>query len=311
MAHETRIDVQKRRAHRAGEGEVRLPARSCHIRRRLCRAVEVIKENAASAARLVAVLQVKILLAPGFVARIVGHPGVRLARPLHGGVEADCVRVVLGAAAVEHRRQVRPAAKPGARGDDKAGVHVHGGHMGVPWMRDQRNARGPEARVFIRARNLLGEFRRECAEHGRGVDAGFLKHPAMQHGHRAAAAGRAAVVAAAPGFAGENTGGGRRAGCKRAGRVALKRLKGGNQPALQRLEPAARPRLAPLNFSAWHVCFHVCWPQRHCPASRFAALERSWRKASPKTMAAATATFSERMVGRMGMTMRACAAACT
>ena len=55
-------------------------------------------------------------------------------------------------------------------------------------MRDQRNAGGPEARIFGGAGNFLAEFRRELAVHGRAMHADFLEYAAVHHRHDAAAA---------------------------------------------------------------------------------------------------------------------------
>ena len=73
----------------------------------------------------------------------------------------------LRAAAVEHRRQVGAAAEPGLGGDDEARVHVHRRHVRIVHVRDQRDARGPEARIALGAGNFLAEFGRELAVHGR------------------------------------------------------------------------------------------------------------------------------------------------
>ena len=63
--------------------------------------------------------------------------------------------------------------------------------MRIVQVRDQRNAGGEEARIVGGARNVLAEFRREFAEHGRDMDADFLEHAAFHHRHDAAAAGSA------------------------------------------------------------------------------------------------------------------------
>ena len=89
---------------------------------------------------------------------------MRVAGRLHRGVERERVRIVLGAARVEHRRQVGAAAEPGLGRDHEARVHVHRRHMRIPRMRDQRDAGGPEARIGVGARNFLAEFRRELAD---------------------------------------------------------------------------------------------------------------------------------------------------
>jgi hypothetical protein len=73
--------------------------------------------------------------------------------------KADRIRVFLGAAPVEHRGEVGAAAEPPARRHHHAGVHVHGRHVRVLRMGDQRNARRPEARVFLGAGIWLAELR--------------------------------------------------------------------------------------------------------------------------------------------------------
>ena len=105
--------------------------------------------------------------------------GVRVAGGLHGGVEGDRVGVVLGAPAREHRGQVGAAAEPGLRRHDEARVHVHRRHVRVVHVGDERNAGGEEARIVGGAGNVLAEFRREFAEHGRDVHADLLEHAAL------------------------------------------------------------------------------------------------------------------------------------
>src|ERR1700730_10741516 len=68
-AHERGIDGEERLAHLLGEGEVALPVA----------AVDIVVEDTADAARLVAVLQKEILVAPlleaGIVGRVMGIAG--------------------------------------------------------------------------------------------------------------------------------------------------------------------------------------------------------------------------------------------
>ena len=59
-AHDRRIDAEERLADRADEGEIALPVA----------AVEIIEEDAADAARLAAVLEKEILVAPFLEARV-------------------------------------------------------------------------------------------------------------------------------------------------------------------------------------------------------------------------------------------------
>ena len=149
------IDVKEGAPHVLGEGEVLLPFAR----------VEVVIEDAADAARLVAVRQEEILVAPFPELLIVGHL-VGVAGALHGGMEIDRVGVVLHPQAVQHRGEVSAAAEPCLGGHDEAGVHVDSWNEGVPGVDDQRDAGGPEARVFLGPGNLAPELRREFAVHG-------------------------------------------------------------------------------------------------------------------------------------------------
>ena len=164
-------------------------------------ALQIVVEDAADAAHLVAVLEEEIFVAP-FLVFVVGRDrGVGVAGRLHRGVEGAAVGIVLRAAAVEHRREVGAAAEPGLGGDDEARVHVHGRHVRIVRMRDQRNARRPEARIGVGAGDVLAEFRRELAMHGRAMHADLLEHAAVHHRHHAAAARLAGMVGALPGRA--------------------------------------------------------------------------------------------------------------
>ncbi len=98
-------------------------------------------------------------------------------------------------------------------------------------MRDEADAGGEEARVGFRAVDRLGEFGREGAEHGRGVDPDLLEHAALHHPHRAATAGRARRIGAFPVGPLEAPGG------KRAAAFVLERLEGGTQLVAERAEP--------------------------------------------------------------------------
>ena len=90
-------------------------------------------------------------------------------------------------------------------------------------MRDQRDAGGPEARIVVGAGNLLAEFRRELAVHGRAMHADLLEHAAVHHRHHAAAARRAGMIGALPRRAHEAAG--RAIGQRRArGQRVLERL---------------------------------------------------------------------------------------
>ena len=125
------------------EGEIGVPVA----------AVVLVVEDAADAARFLAVRQAKIFVAP-FLIFVIGRDAHGVAGGLHRRMKAR-VGIVLGAPAVEHRRQIGAAAEPGFGGHDHAGVHVHRRHMRIARMGDQRDARGPEARVLGGARICL------------------------------------------------------------------------------------------------------------------------------------------------------------
>ena len=138
-------------------------------------------------------------------------------------MEGQRVRVFLGAPPVQHRRQVGAAAEPRLGGDDEAGVHVHGRHVRIAHVGDQRNARRPEPGIVGRARDLRAEFGREFAMHGGAVHADLLEQPPAHHRHHAAAAGLAGVVGAVPGRAHEAPG---VAGIERSRRIVFQPLEG-------------------------------------------------------------------------------------
>ncbi len=188
-------------------------------------------------------LQEEIFVAPALEFFVRRNRGMGIASRLHGGVEGDGVGIGLAAAAIEQRRQVGAASEPGPGGHDEARIHVYRRHVRIVRMCDEGNARGPEPRVGIGAGNLPAEFRRELAEHGRDVDADLLEHAARHHRHRAAPARLAAVIGAAPRRAREAAG--RAVGERRIRRqCVLQRLEICADVVTQRLEPAARSRLA-------------------------------------------------------------------
>src|SRR5207244_380500 len=164
LAHQLGINPPERAAHLLREGEVRLPIR----------AVEIIVENAADAAHLAAVAQVEIFVAPVLVLLIGRDRRMRVASRPHRGMKRERVGIVLPAARVEHRRQIRAAAEPGLGGRHQARVHVNRRHVRVLRMGDERNAGGPKPRVGFGARNVLAEFARELAENRGAVDADLL-----------------------------------------------------------------------------------------------------------------------------------------
>ncbi len=147
-------------------------------------------------------------------------------------------------------------------------------------------------RVVGRARNLRPEFRGELAMHGRTVHADLFEQSAAHHRHHPAAAGCAGMIGALPRRARETAG---RGAVERLRRLILELLESLADVVAQRLEPGARPCLAMLD----DVCVHQFVSSRIC------------RNASPTTMAAASATLSERKAGFIGIFNRASAAVTT
>jgi hypothetical protein len=184
----------------------------------------VIVEHAADAAHLLAMRQEEILLAPLLVAGVVGDR-VRSAGGLHGSVEGNRIGVGLGAPGIEHGRQIAPATEPPFAGDDKTRVHMRCRHVGIQRMGDERNARRPEARIVVGARDLLAELRREFAVHRGGVNAGLLEHAPLDDPHDATAAGCATMILAVPRRAYEAAGG-TIAGGSVGGQIGLDLLEG-------------------------------------------------------------------------------------
>ena len=301
-AHDRRIDREEGLADVAGEGEILV---------RIARPVIVV-EDAADAAHLAAMLEEEVLVAPRLVALVVGGR-VALAGAAHRGMEGEGVRIVLRPPPVEHRGEIGAAAEPGLRRHDEARVHVHGRNVRVPRMRDHRDAGRPEARVLGRARDLAAELRREFAVHGRDVDADLLEHAAAHQRHDAAAAGRAAVVGARPGLAREAAGARRvrdRTAPRPRPRAARARRRCGR--AAPRTRSARRPAgggrarsRARTGFSG--ARYGTGGAGGKAPGGKAPVC----RSASPRIIAAATATLSERRPGRIGTTMRASAAAWT
>ena len=243
----------------------------------------MVVEDAADPARLLAVRQIEVFVAPGLVLVVVGDGVVSAAGRLHRRMKGDRVGIVLGAAAVQHRRQVRAAAEPRFRRHDEARVHVHGRHMRIAHVGDDRNAGRPEARVFGCARHLRAKLRRELAMHGRAVHADLLEQPSVHHRHDAAAALGAGVIGPLPGRALEAA---RLAGIERGRRVALERLERRANLVAQRFEPRAGAGFLVLDIGG-SVMNGVC--------ISFAA--PVCLNASPSAIAAAIATLSERMPG--------------
>ena len=201
-------------------------------------------KDAAYAARLVAVGQKEVFVAPGLVFAVpVGIESV--AGALQRGVKHFGVRGVLAALVGEKRRQVGAAAEPGLGGGDKAGVHVNGGHARAGHVRDQTDSRRKESGIFLGARHGFGELFRKTSKNCRDVDPDFFEKPAMHHGHDAAAA-----RLPAPGRPFEASG---RGTVKGGGGRVLQRFKGRANLVAQALEPGAGPELSALKIL---VCAH-------------------------------------------------------
>ena len=159
------------------EGEVGLPIS----------AVEIVVEDAADAAHLLAVGQVEIFVAPVLEALIVGGL-LSFASSAHRRVEVFRVFILLRPPPHQHRGEVAAAAEPAFAGDHHARVHMRGRRVRVLGMGDEGDARGPEARVLIGAGDLRGELLGEGAMHRRGVAADLLEHAAGHQRHHPAAA---------------------------------------------------------------------------------------------------------------------------
>ena len=165
------------------------------------------------------------------------------------------VGIVLRAAPIEHRRQIGAAAEPGLGRHHEAGVHVHRRHVRIVQMGDQRDARRPEPRVVGGAGNLLAEFGRELAEHGR--DSG--RRPSRTRGPciidiTPPPPGRAAVVGAAPRRAHESAG----ARCRRAARRPAARPPAPRTPRrCRRAVARTRRARAALRVSRWLASIRI------------------------------------------------------
>src|SRR5205807_4566788 len=94
-ADELRVDAQEGSAHVLREGKIRVPIA----------AIVPIVKNAADAARLVAVLQKKIFIAPALVFLIRRDRRMRVAGGLHGGMEVAGVGIALLPASREQGRE--------------------------------------------------------------------------------------------------------------------------------------------------------------------------------------------------------------
>src|ERR1700722_5383474 len=211
--HDRRIGGEKCLADHADKSEIALGVA----------AIEIVEENPAGAAHLVAMRQKEIFVAP-FLVLCVGVWLVSVAGGGERGMKRGSRRLI----GID-RRQVGAAAKPRLAGHDMARVHVRSGHQWRARMRDERDAARPEARVFRSAGDFRTEFGGEFAEHGRDVDPDLLKDTAFHQRDRAAAA-RLIAVGALPVAAREP----RRRG---AGEIILDRFEFGANAIAQRGEP--------------------------------------------------------------------------
>ena len=110
----------------------------------------VVEEDAAGAARLVAMRQEEVAVAPGLERGIVTRV-VPVAGGLERGVEVGRVLRRLRRFG-PHRRQVAAAAEPAFGGDQHPRVEMRRRHARAAHMRDQADAAGPEPRVLLGAR---------------------------------------------------------------------------------------------------------------------------------------------------------------
>ena len=154
-------------------------------------------------------------------------------------MEVSRVWIGLDAPSVEQRRQIGAAAEPRLRGRDEARIHVDGGNIRVPRMRDERNSRGPKSGIGFGARDLRGEFGWKSSKHRRGVHRHFLEHAAAEDRRAAAAAIAACVIRPRPGFRHKlsRCHAGLR---KRPLRLRFQKFAGRDDLFLQLLEPGAR-----------------------------------------------------------------------
>src|SRR5689334_8482067 len=185
--HQVWIDAQESAADILREGESLIPI-----------GFQIVVEDAADSARLIAVLEEKIFVAPFAVLVVRRDFGMGVACGLHCGMESDAVRIGVNAALVQHGREIGSPAEPSLGSHDEPCVHVDCRHARIVRMRDQRNPGGPESWVFLGARYFLAEFPRKFAVHRRAMHADFLKDTTVHHRHYATATGRAVMVGALP-----------------------------------------------------------------------------------------------------------------
>ena len=144
----------------------------------------MVEEDAAGAARLVAVRQEEVAVAPGLELRIVAGV-VAVAGGLERGMEIG--RVLhrfrcLG----PHRRQVAAAAEPALGGDQHPRVEVRRRHARALHVRDQADAARPEPRILLGAGDLARNSGLNSPHDGGDVHPHLLEHPPAHHAHYAA-----------------------------------------------------------------------------------------------------------------------------
>ena len=183
---------------------------------------EVVEENAADTARLVAVLEKEILVAPAL------EPGIVRVTERREGIAAGAVKVNRVFLEAVVRREVGAAAEPPDRirallaGDEHAHVHVHRRHVGVERMQHERHAHDLEATSRELRPSRARRGRQALAHHVRKIHAGALEQAALLED----AAFAAATLGPRPRLAPE---------CP-----AVERLEPRHDARLQRAEPLER-----------------------------------------------------------------------
>src|SRR6185437_8153475 len=187
-----------------------------------------------------------------------------------------------------HRRQIGAATEPALGRDHVACVEMYGRNVRVLHVRDHRDAGGPEARILLGAWHRLRKIRRELAVDGRDIDADLLEDAALHHTHHAATCLASVFVESLCRCTDESAG---RSLRQLAGVFLLDFFEGGAKPVAQCLEAFAGATLAiGVDFGGGH--------DGNVPV---------WRSASPRTIAPACATLSERKPDFMGIRKRASA----
>src|SRR5688572_27685206 len=177
---------------------------------------QVVEEDAADAARLVAVAQVEVFVAPALVLRIVIGAERRQRLP------ARCVEVARVVLEAVVRREVHAAAEPPDRvfplSGKKPDVEMDRGAIRIARMQDQRDAHGFEGAAGELRACGTGRWRQVAALHAREVHAAALEDLSVLDD----AGGPAAALGALPRIAGEA--------------LAVDDFQRGDDPLLQRRE---------------------------------------------------------------------------